>query len=83
MSAFFNALKEKERPQKLAQTKAMQEMGAATPNVTVHSRRQTMIDKEKQIGRWKVIEAELEAREIPVFGPKRLHAKPKVDEMSQ
>jgi hypothetical protein len=38
------------------------------PNVTVHSRRVTPIDKEIWVGRWKVIEEELKMRDLPVTG---------------
>lgn len=37
-------------------------------NVVVSGRRVTPIDKEKVVGRWKVIEAELEKRRLPVTG---------------
>jgi len=38
------------------------------PNVSVYNRRVTPIDKEKMVGRWKVIVNELEKRELPVVG---------------
>lgn len=38
------------------------------PNVKVYSRRVTPIDKEVWVGRWKVIEAELIKRGLPVTG---------------
>ncbi|KAI9651868.1 MAG: hypothetical protein M1831_007533 [Alyxoria varia] len=38
------------------------------PNVTFSGRRITPVDKEKQVGRWKVIEDELESRNLPVLG---------------
>lgn len=38
------------------------------PNVRVSDRRITPIDKEKELGRWKVIEKELENRGLPVTG---------------
>jgi len=38
------------------------------PNVSVFAKRVTPIHKEKSIGRWKLIEKELEARELPVTG---------------
>lgn len=37
-------------------------------NVRVFPRRVTPIDKEKMVGRWKVIVRELEKRELPVIG---------------
>ncbi|EXJ80694.1 hypothetical protein A1O3_06978 [Capronia epimyces CBS 606.96] len=42
------------------------------PNVMVLSRRETPVDKEKEVGRWKVIERELRARGLPVLGHKVL-----------
>lgn len=38
------------------------------PNVTVHDRRHTRVDKHKAAGRWKVIVRELEKRDLPVLG---------------
>lgn len=38
------------------------------PNVKLYSRRVTPIDKEKMVGRWKVIVRELEKRGLPVTG---------------
>lgn len=38
------------------------------PNVRVMGRRETPVDKEKVVGRWKVIEAELKRRDLPVLG---------------
>lgn len=41
---------------------------AHLPNVTIHARRQTSIDRHKEVGRWKVIEEELRKRGLPVTG---------------
>lgn len=38
------------------------------PNVTVHARRRTPVDKAVDLGRWKVVEQELEKRGLPVLG---------------
>lgn len=38
------------------------------PNVKVYNRRITPIDREKSVGRWKIIEKELMKRELPVTG---------------
>ncbi|KAK5662318.1 hypothetical protein OQA88_8224 [Cercophora sp. LCS_1] len=38
------------------------------PNVQVFSRRVTPVDKEKMVGRWKIIERELQKRGLPVLG---------------
>jgi hypothetical protein len=51
-----------------AKGKAKPNILATLPNVTIHSRRQTPIDKEKSVGRWKVIEKELKKRGLPVTG---------------
>jgi len=42
------------------------------PNVSVHSRRVTPIDREKSVGRWKVIVQELEERGLPITGHEHL-----------
>ncbi|KAK2808572.1 hypothetical protein FQN50_004604 [Emmonsiellopsis sp. PD_5] len=41
---------------------------ASLPNVRIMDRRYTPIDKEMEVGRWKVIEEELERRGLPVTG---------------
>jgi len=38
------------------------------PNVHVYERRITPVDKENMVGRWKIIEAELQKRGLPVLG---------------
>lgn len=38
------------------------------PNVSVMGRRETPVDREKEVGRWKVIEGELRSRGLPVLG---------------
>ena len=38
------------------------------PNVKIMGKRQTPVHKEKAIGRWKVIEKELQSRGLPVPG---------------
>ena len=37
-------------------------------NVNMMGRRKTPIDKDTEVGRWKVIEAELQRRQLPVVG---------------
>ncbi|KAF2097891.1 hypothetical protein NA57DRAFT_76691 [Rhizodiscina lignyota] len=37
-------------------------------NVTIYGQRLTAMDKDQQLGRWKVIEQELERRGLPIFG---------------
>jgi hypothetical protein len=38
------------------------------PNVQVYPRRLTPVDKENMVGRWKLIEGELQKRGLPVLG---------------
>jgi hypothetical protein len=38
------------------------------PNVKIIGRRETPVDREKAVGRWKIIEAELRSRGLPVLG---------------
>ncbi|CCF37327.1 hypothetical protein CH063_08691 [Colletotrichum higginsianum] len=60
------------KPTKVAD--ALRERGALLelPNVRVHDRRVTPIDKETAVGRWKVITSELEKRGLPVTGHEHL-----------
>lgn len=37
-------------------------------NVSLAARRITPVDKEKKVGRWKLIEQELRRRDLPVLG---------------
>lgn len=55
------------KPKKLAEQLVTQPI-AAMPNVEIFPRRHTPIDKEKELGRWKVIERELQKRGLPVTG---------------
>jgi Ribosomal subunit 39S len=56
------------KPAKLAEVLTSEERLASLPNVTIFDRRVTPIDKEMMVGRWKVIEKELERRGLPVTG---------------
>jgi hypothetical protein len=47
------------------QTRKLEPLG---PNVMVLHRRETPVDKEKEVGRWKVIKQELTSRGLPVLG---------------
>lgn len=42
------------------------------PNVHIMARRETPIDKDKRLGRWKVIEAELQRKGLPVLSNSRV-----------
>ena len=55
---------------KLIDTLAQKEDLLSLPNVNVYNRL-TFADKEKMVGRWKVIEEELKARELPLYGRER------------
>ena len=48
----------------LAQKQSLFEL----PNVKIYGRRVTPVDKERDVGRWKVIEEELSKRGLPVTG---------------
>ncbi|GAB7362023.1 hypothetical protein MBLNU230_g2057t1 [Neophaeotheca triangularis] len=56
------------KPKKLAQRKEMVSLGKESGNVQVHSNRRTPIHREKEVGRWKVIERALIERDLPVTG---------------
>lgn len=67
----FKSLRVKETSKKLAQRPKIKEVQKAMPNVKIYPRKRTMIDKEKDVGRWKIIEDELRARHLPVTGKER------------
>ena len=56
------------KPKKLAEILLADEKLQDLKNVKVYPRRVTAIDKEKMVGRWKVIERELVDRGLPVTG---------------
>jgi hypothetical protein len=56
------------KPRKLVDALKKKEDLLALPNVSVFERRVTPIDKEKSVGRWKIIEQELQKRDLPVTG---------------
>lgn len=61
-------LAKKPKPKKLAQSLMADEALKNLPNVKMMDRRYTPIDKEKEVGRWKVIEEELIRQGLPVTG---------------
>ncbi|RDA95419.1 hypothetical protein CP533_5386 [Ophiocordyceps camponoti-saundersi (nom. inval.)] len=69
MNGLLRAATKPEKPMRLATE--LRERGdlSELPNVTIHSRRVGLITKETSIGRWKVIEKELEKRGLPARGP--------------
>lgn len=66
--SLVNYLAEPPKAKKLADE--LENMGVLSdlPNVKVIPRRVTPVDKDKEIGRWKVIQKELQKRGLPVFG---------------
>ncbi|KAK3653658.1 hypothetical protein LTR56_004513 [Elasticomyces elasticus] len=75
LAELYNHLHLKDQPKKLAQTPQMQRIKLTAPNVKVFTNRQTPIHKEKEIGRWKIIEEELVRRDLPVTGSRWQGAK--------
>ncbi|KAM0556958.1 hypothetical protein ACHAPJ_005637 [Fusarium lateritium] len=56
------------RGKKLAEILEEQNTLPSLPNVKVHRKRVTPIDREVSVGRWKVIEEELRKRDLPITG---------------
>jgi len=56
------------KARKLVEALSQKEDLMTLPNVSVFAKRVTPIDKQKTIGRWKLIEKELEERGLPVTG---------------
>ncbi|KAI9820175.1 MAG: hypothetical protein M1827_005797 [Pycnora praestabilis] len=74
VSSLLSTLTIPVKPKKLTQVLSANEQLIGLSNVKVFDRRITPIDKEKTMGRWKVIEKELERRGLPVMGRGRLRA---------
>ena len=66
--ALLTHLVTKPKPKKLAETLLGKADLISIPNVKILDRRYTPIDKEKEVGRWKVIEEVLRRRGLPVTG---------------
>ena len=66
--ALAESLMVKPKPKKLAQLLVTQPNLTSIPNIQIYNRRYTPIDKEKEVGRWKVIEKELGKRGLPITG---------------
>ncbi|KAE8453782.1 hypothetical protein EG329_009294 [Mollisiaceae sp. DMI_Dod_QoI] len=64
--AFLSQLIKPPKPRKLAE--ALQPQLLSLQNVKFSGTRVTPIDKEKQVGRWKLVEQELRHRGLPVTG---------------
>ena len=56
------------KPRKIVEALEQKEDLINLPNVSVYARRVTPIDKERSVGRWKIIEQELQERGLPVTG---------------
>ncbi|KAI9856000.1 MAG: hypothetical protein M1813_009325 [Trichoglossum hirsutum] len=67
-SSLLNHLVTPPPPKKLAEVLGEDDTLVDLPNVRVFDRRVTPVDREKAVGRWKVIEKELEERGLPVLG---------------
>lgn len=56
------------KPKKLAEILQEETSFSELSNVKLHSKKIGAIDREVEIGRWKVIEEELKKRDLPVTG---------------
>jgi hypothetical protein len=73
----YQAFKTKEPTKKLYQAEELDELKEAS-NVQVLGRRRNVVDREKAVGRWKIIEEELDLRGLPLFGSNYVDAKEKL-----
>lgn len=74
LADLYYAFQIKEKPKKLAQDPKLDQL-AAMGNVQVHATRRTPVHKDKEVGRWKIVEGELQIRDLPVFGTRYRGAK--------
>jgi hypothetical protein len=56
------------KPKKTAEALLANENLASLPNVKIADHRVTFVHREKEVGRWKVIEEELRERDIQPLG---------------
>jgi hypothetical protein len=68
VGAMFIHLWKPEKPKKLAEGLLLNEELRSLPNVKIADHRVTFVHKEREVGRWKVIEDELNERGIPPLG---------------
>jgi hypothetical protein len=59
---------QKPKPSNLFDALAERQDLVNLPNVKIFNRRITPIDQEKMVGRWKIIEKELNSRGLPLTG---------------
>ena len=78
LADLYHAFRTTKTPNQLAQAPQLKKLRVNAPNVTVHTRRQTPIDKDKAVGRWKIIEDELTSRDLPITGSRYQGAKVEV-----
>lgn len=67
-ASIINHLAQPTKTKKLVEELEAKGLLADLPNVTVYPKRVGPVDKEKMVGRWKIIEKELTARGLPVLG---------------
>lgn len=58
----------KEPAKKLHDSEQLQKLSYTSPNIQVHETRRTHVHKDKEMGRWKLIEEEMNARGMPTRG---------------
>ncbi|KAK4155630.1 hypothetical protein C8A00DRAFT_41815 [Chaetomidium leptoderma] len=68
IDSLLKHLVEPPKPKKLAELIETKDVFKDLANVRVFPRRVTPIDKEKMVGRWKIIVKELEERDLPIIG---------------
>ena len=61
----YAAFKTKEKSKKLVDTDQLQHIKTNLPNVAVYPRKRTVAAKEAEVGRWKLIQAEMFSRGLP------------------
>lgn len=71
----LHVFRAKPKPNKLAQRKEMVGIRDESANVQVYHYRRSPIHREKEVGRWKVIEQALIERDLPVTGSRWASAK--------
>ncbi|OCK77029.1 hypothetical protein K432DRAFT_445636 [Lepidopterella palustris CBS 459.81] len=64
----FDRISERPKPKKLIEAIQPSAKFKELANVKIYNRRVTPVDKEKEVGRWKVIEYALRERGLPVVG---------------
>merc|ERR1712225_226795 len=67
-SALLKLLVIPPKPRKVVDALSQKEDLITLPNVSIYPKRITPIDKERSLGRWKVIEKELEEKGLPITG---------------